>query len=395
MEYLYALWRFFPAPLLVYQIAVTVIAAFMLINAALDWFYFRRPRSVSAPKDIASVSVLIPARNEEAHIGACIDSLLAQDYPGPLEIIVLDDRSEDGTSAEVQKRQRQAHASRPTLKLMQGGEILPGWKGKPNALRQMATEASGELLLLTDADCVFLPGAIAAAVAFKEETKADSLSLIPFLQCDSFWENVLIPLQYFLIFATLPVRAISETANPAFAASNGAFILISARTYAALGGHSAVRDEMAEDVLFARHVKRSGYRLFYGDGAAVYKVRMYASFQEIWAGFSKNLFSAMGKSVPIVLLWSVFALATQVAPFAFLTVALIRGDHSLAGFALPLMQCLVALGIRAALAVRFQNALWATLTHPLGWFVFTGIALRSAYLGISGKGHAWKGRVYQ
>ena len=121
---------------------------------------------------------------------------------------------------------------------------------------------------------------------------------------------------------------------------------------------------------------------------------MYHGLRETWDGFSKNVFSAMGNSVAVVAVWSLFLLLTQVFPFGFVMAALVTGDRSPTGFWFPLAHVAVALGIRAALTHRFRQAWWAVLTHPVGWLVVIAIAWNSAYLAISGKGHAWKGRTY-
>lgn len=377
-------------PLLVYQITVSVFVLYSLINAIADWFTFRRPQA-SEVASLQSLSVLIPARNEEAVIEACVRSLLVQEYPGTLEILVLDDRSEDDTARIVSE----IAATDKRVRLLSGGELLPGWKGKPNALRQLADAATGEMLLLTDADCTFYPGSLVASVQHRERQQASVLSLMPYLACGSFWEHVVIPLQYVLVFATLPIRNVYATTNPAFAAANGAFILLPAKTYAQLGGHETVKSEMAEDICFAQHTKRSGKKLVYGDGTTTYSVRMYDSLPAIWQGFSKNVYSAMGNSVIVVAIWSLFLLITQVFPFGLLSYALAVGNHSLAAFWFPLTHVIVALGIRLALTIRFRQALWAVLTHPMGWLIVIAIAWNSTYLALSGKGHAWKGRTYQ
>ena len=394
-------------PLLVYQVFVSVFVIYSFVNAVLDWFAFRRPGSLGSAvrspalderrprvegglSKLPSLSVLIPARNEESVIRACVQSLLAQEYSGSLEVLVLDDRSEDATGQIVSE----IAATDSRVKLLNGGELLPGWKGKPNALRQLAAVANGEIILLTDADCVFFPGALAGAVRHREAVSADVLSLMPYLECSSFWEHIIIPLQYMLVFTTLPVRNVYASTNPAFAAANGAFILLPARTYAELGGHEPVKAEMAEDIRFAQNVKRQGRRLVYGDGSTTYGVRMYEGLRDVWNGFSKNVFSAMGNSVVVVTIWSLFLLITQVFPFGFVVAALISGDRTVSGFWLPLAHVVIALGIRLALTVRFRQAVWAVLTHPIGWLIVIAIAWNSTYLALSGKGHAWKGRTY-
>lgn len=390
------------APLLVYQIIVSVFVAFTTVNAICDGVTFRRPSRLRT-KDVEagrvketvgswpSLSVLIPARDEEAVLERCVTSIASQRYPGRLEILILDDHSTDHTSFISEG----LAASDSRIRALKGGELLPGWKGKPNALRQLAAQATGDLLLLTDADCFFYRGALEASVRFREQRGADCLSLMPYLECRSFWEHVVVPLQYFLVFVTLPIRNVYATKNPAFAAANGAFLLLPRALYTELGGHEPVKAEMAEDIKFAQHVKRRGYRLVYGDGSRTYSVRMYDSLRGIWDGFSKNLYPAMGKSPLVLLIWALFLVTTQILPFVFVGIALARHDHSLSMFWLPLTHTVVSLLIRGALALRFRQQIWAAVTHPLGWIITIAIAINSAYLTYSRKGHSWKGRVYQ
>ena len=200
-------------PLLVYQIIVSVFVTFAAVNAACDWVTFRRPSRLRTKEKEAgrvqetiktwpSLSILIPARDEEAVLERCVISLAEQRYPGTLEILLLDDHSTDQTGFIAER----LAASDRRIHALKGGDLLPGWKGKPNALRQLATRATGDLLLLTDADCVFYRGALEASVRFREQRGADCLSLMPYLECRSFWEHVVVPLQYFLVFITLPIR---------------------------------------------------------------------------------------------------------------------------------------------------------------------------------------------
>lgn len=431
-------------PLLVYQATVSVMVAYSLVIAALDSLTFQRPEEVPANKlgpftlsgktpvteassssnapnglvpslstaykdffqsvtasgsasvpgteaDFPSLSVLIPARNEELNIGACVESLMAQDYPGRLEILVLNDGSSDKTGEIVQALAEQDDR----VKLFQGGELLEGWKGKPNALRQLKEVATGEMLLLTDADCVFYPGALAAAVRHREKIGVDCLSLKPYLECKTFWEHVVLPLQYFLVFAMLPIPSVSNTKNPAFAAANGAFLLLPAKVYDTLGGHEAVRGEMAEDVKFAQYVKKRGFRMAYGDGSTTYKVRMYDSLRGIFHGFSKNLFPAMDRSLPVLIGWCLFLITTQIVPFIFVGVSAFHHVRTWDSFWFPFWHVMVAMTIRISLTVRFRQSLWAAFTHPIGWLITMGVAVNSAYQHYSGKGHSWKGRVYQ
>ncbi len=286
------------SPAYAYHFAVAVFALMLTINAAVNFLFFGKPRALVATGGdhaLPLVSILVPARNEEETIAPCVRSLLAQNYPR-FEVVVLDDRSTDDTYNTL-CRLRDADYR---LRVLVGAELPEGWYGKPWACWQMAQAAQGEYLLLTDADCVFRPDALLLALGAAQQHRADVVSLVPHFECAGFWERLLIPVQYFIIFAFLPTPLVRLTPHPWFAAANGAFLFLRKETYFAVDGHRAVRAQLAEDVKFAQHVKRRGCSLWYGDGSRVYAVRMYHGLQEVWAGFSKNLFPAFSYNLPLM-----------------------------------------------------------------------------------------------
>ena len=377
-------------PLFCYQLAVALSALGLVGTATLNFLLFRKPRAfvAAAGDSLPRISVLVPARDEEANIGPCVESLLALNYPN-FEVIVLDDHSDDETYAILCRlRDRD-----PRLRVLIGADLPPDWYGKPWACWQLANAASGELLLMTDADCVFAPDALLLALGARQEHQAEVVSLVPDLRCEGFWETLLIPIQYFVIFAFLPTPLIRRTPFPWFAAANGAFLFLSRETYFAVDGHRAVRQQLAEDVKFSQHVKRSGKSLWYGDGSRTYFVRMYHGLDDLWAGFSKNLFPAFSNNLPL-LLWVVFLLTNWlVLPPLW---ALWGRATSAAWTLLPLGTYLGLAVIRLGVTVRFgRDTAGYALLNPLAWGLVIGIALSSAYRSLSGRGNAWKGRVYQ
>ena len=373
-----------------YQAAVALTALGLAGTALLNFCFFRKPRalvSLPAEADLPLISILVPARDEEANIEACVRSLLALNYPR-FEILVLDDRSSDDTYAILCRLRDQDHR----LRVLIGAELPPDWYGKPFACWQLAQAAQGEMLLLTDADCVFAPDALLLALGARQAQAADVISLVPDLHTDGFWERLLIPLQYFVIFAFLPTFLIRRTSHPWFAAANGAFLFLSRETYFAVDGHRAVRQQLAEDVKFAQHVKRSGKSLWYGDGSRTYAVRMYHGLDEIWSGFSKNLFPAFSKNLPL-LLWVMLLLLNV---FVLPPLWLIWGWwHGASWTLLPLVAYLCLAGVRLGLTARFERDSGAyALLNPLAWALVIGIAATSAYQGLSRQGNVWKGRAY-
>ncbi len=225
------------------------------------------------------MSVIVPARNEEACLGSCLQSLVGQTGIR-FEIIVVDDGSTDRT--------REIAESFPGVRVISPGALPRGWSGKNNALVAGAKEARGEWFLFTDADTVHRPGSLAASVAEAHQQKAALLSYSPEQDVHGFWEKAVMP----VIFAELASSyRPSDVNNPASAAAaaNGQYILISREAYEAVGGHAAVGSSLLEDVALARAVKASGRRIFFRYGGDAVRTRMYRSFAQLKEGWTKNL----------------------------------------------------------------------------------------------------------
>jgi chlorobactene glucosyltransferase len=373
-----------------YQAIVTFFALSLTGTALLNFRFFRKPRAFVSPNGdnaLPLISILVPARDEEANIEACVRSLLSLNYPH-FEVIVLDDRSADDTYGILCRLRDQDGR----LRVLIGAELPADWYGKPFACWQMAQAAQGEYLLLTDADCEFSPDALLMALGAAQEHQADLVSLVPDLRAEGFWEKLIIPLQYFIIFAFLPTFLIRRTPYPWFAAANGAFLFLKRETYFAVDGHRAVRQQLAEDVKFAQYIKRQGKTLWYGDGSRTYGVRMYHGLGEIWAGFSKNIFPAFSRNVFLLAGVILMLLNVLVLPILWTVGGWISG----AGWAwLPLTSYFSLAGVRLGLTARFgRDTGEYALLNPLAWAVVIGIAVNSAYQSLSGRGNAWKGRLY-
>jgi chlorobactene glucosyltransferase len=238
--------------------------------------------------------VLIPARNEANRISPCLHSLVNQDYPN-IEILVLDDYSEDGTAEVVRQFGK--------VRLLIGKPLPEGWSGKSWACHQLANAAGGELLLFTDADTVHSVGAVSAAVREQRRTRADLLSVWPYQISETLAEKLVIPLLFVVAGSFVPhwLIYLSQTAKWPFrnfprawvaslGVANGQFLLFSRESYFRIGGHEAVRDKMAEDVALGRTIAgQIGMRLVNANGVLLVQCRMYRSLEEIWHGFTNTL----------------------------------------------------------------------------------------------------------
>jgi chlorobactene glucosyltransferase len=235
----------------------------------------------------ATVSAIVPARNEEATIAAAVESLAAQ--PEIKEIIAINDQSTDGTAAALQ----QLSSRHAQLRIFETKELPGGWVGKNYAASLGAAQATGEWLLFTDADGVHLPGSTAHALADAAEYGAGLVSYSPEQETRCFWEKALIPFVYTRLGHKYSYAEVNHPDSRAAAAS-GQYLLIRREDYERIGGHAAVAGEVLEDVALARLAKQAGVRLHFASGYGIMRVRMYRTFGAMWQGWTKNLYPLIG-----------------------------------------------------------------------------------------------------
>jgi GT2 family glycosyltransferase len=282
---------------------------------------------ISAPAE--RISAIVPARDEQTSIAACLDALLQQ--PEVLEIIVVNDQSSDRTAEIV--RERMQRESR--IKLIATDGVPQGWVGKNNAAARGAMLATQAWLLFVDADAELLPGACARAIEIANEANAGLVSFSPEQLTAKWYEKALIPFIFCRLARKFPYAAVND-AKSSIAAANGQFLMIHRSVYDAIGGHSAVCGEILEDVAIAKRVKAAGYPLRFVPGAGVVRARMYRSFGAMWQGWKKNIYRLMGgtpaalraelgdvfPSIPFLLI--VFGLWYPLALFAGVLLLLLR-----------------------------------------------------------------------
>lgn len=256
------------------------------------------------------ISVVIPARNEEASLGRCLESLVSQTGV-PFEIIVVNDHSTDRT-AEIA-------ASLPDVRVIEAGPLPAGWTGKNNAVTAGARAARGSWLLFTDADTIHLPGSLALALTEAEEHHADMLSYSPEQIAITLWEMAVLPVVFAELARQYPPSKVSDPNSPE-AAANGQYILITREAYDAVGGHAAVATSILEDVALARAVKASGRKIRFRYAADAVRTRMYRNFSQLREGWTKNLallFPNPGRlALKTLLLWLLWATLWMVAAVA-------------------------------------------------------------------------------
>ena len=268
-------------------LSACALAAHTAVNLA----YLRSP-DTDAPPVADDVTVLIPARDEAAHIEATVRSVLAQTGVPRLSIVVLDDGSTDDTASIVEA----LAAADDRVRLVRGGDSpLPaGWLGKPLACQRLGLEATGSVLVFVDADVVLHPPALRAAVGTLRERRLSLVSPYPRQLSGSALERLVQPIVTWSWAATMPLRWAENSTRPSLSAANGQFLVIDAGAYRAVDGHAAVRAEVIEDVALMRAIKASGRRAATVDGSRLAQCRMYEGAAAVVDGYAKSLWSAFG-----------------------------------------------------------------------------------------------------
>jgi chlorobactene glucosyltransferase len=343
------------------------------------------------------ISVCVPARNEERNIRACVEGILAQDYPN-FEVIVLDDRSIDATPEIL----RELAAWDDKVKLVHGSDLPEGWAGKPHALFQASASARGEWLCFVDADTFLSPDALSACYAKAIETEADMFTIMTFQILGSFWEKVVMPIVMTALSVGFSPRKVNDP-NSKDAIANGQFILIKRAVYDAIGGHASVKNQIVEDKAISEQVKWNGYRLIVANGYAVARTRMYTSLPEMWEGWTKNIYLGLSDRSSLMMLGVFGAFVAVVAAILLpLWPALgllwyLRGGGWLAltVIAKSLILWGMIIYVRARVSGGMGISPWYAFTLPLGAAIFAVMMFTSAWKVLSGKGVTWKGRMYR
>jgi hypothetical protein len=247
------------------------------------------PESPSPTGECPAISVIVSAKDEEGNISACVESMLAQDYPN-FEMIVCSDRSRDRTAAIV----RNLAAGDARLRLIELDHKPDGWTGKCHGMWTAASAARGEYLCMIDADCRQVSArTLSAAMREAQDSLADMLSVLPVLEMRGFWENVVQPVCGGVMMIWYRPDKVNDPAR-SDAYANGAFILMRRSAYDAVGAHQAVRDKLMEDMHLAARVKRAGMPLRVVQSRGLYVVRMYTSLSAILRGWGRIFFGTFG-----------------------------------------------------------------------------------------------------
>jgi hypothetical protein len=337
-----------------------------------------------------TISVLIPARNEERTIGASLSSLLASRGVG-IEIVVLDDGSTDRTADIV----REFAARDPRVRLHSSISLPGGWNGKQHACYVLAAEARSEILCFLDADVRLAPEALVCMSAFLVRTGSDLVSGFPREETETPLECLLLPLINFVLLSYLPLFAMRLFRLTGLGVGCGQFLMMRREAYRESGGHSAIRTTMHDGLLLPQVFRRHGFRTDIADLTHLACCRMYHNASEVWRGLSKNATEGMAAPARI-LPFTVLLFCGQVLPL-LLAVMLAVAPGSFSGHARS--RILVALGAsflpRLISVWKYRQSLFSALLHPFGVAVLLVLQWFALLRKLAGQQVTWKERAYR
>lgn len=354
-----------------------IINTVMLFIAAYNLFTAPQIRNIDVKNEFEKkISVLIPARNEEKNISICIESLIEQSYRN-IEIIVLDDNSTDSTFKIVEGYLDKD----PRIKLISGKQLPPGWLGKNWACFQLSKSASGEILLFIDADVRLENYTVNYALNMYETKNVKMLSVFPTQLINNFGAQLVIPLMNWVLLTFLPLKKVYSSKNNSFVAANGQFIMIDKNIYDAFGGHEHVKNEIVEDMEFARNLKRIGNKIITTLGGNAVFCKMYDSLSESIKGFSKNFFAGFNVSAAVFIIMLVFFLFSFFLP---LVLALWNYKYLLIVLLIIMQRVFVSIA-------SMQNIILNIVLHPLQMIMIGIVGINSIVISKT-KSVEWKGR---
>jgi chlorobactene glucosyltransferase len=375
---------------MVFQIIITAALALFLLNLILNLKSLKTPRSDSeVPESKPLISIMIPARDEEANIRACLESLQKQDYPN-YEILVLNDNSEDHTAgivAEMAARDKR-------IRLINGQPLPEGWAGKPFACYQLAQQARGSWFLFVDADTTHSTYMLRGVLALALKLKVSLLSGFPRQLANSLPQKIAVPLIYFLIISWAPLWWIHRSKSQRPSVAIGQFLMFPREEYWRIGGHHVVKNRILEDIWMGIEVGRHGGRHVAVDLSSVVSCDMYPTPGAMWRGLVRCVYSVTAISPLMLLILIIIACYCYIGPFYWLWNGLFVLKAPFIWCTLVVTQVLAIFFMRFLVDTRFKSSVLSTWLHPIGITYILVIVIYSIYRWVTGAGVSWKERAY-
>jgi chlorobactene glucosyltransferase len=342
---------------------------------------------------LPSVSIVIPAKDEQDHIEESVRSVMASDYTR-FRLILVDDRSRDATRA-IMERLAQGSSR---ISLVSVDHLPAGWTGKTHALSRGAEEATGDLILFSDADTILHPTAVSSAVGHLLHHGLDMLSLLPQFQERKFIENAIYPHLGLGLSSIYPLNDVNDPAKPEALAS-GCFILIRRQVYNEVGTWKRFRNEITEDIALSKAVKAHGFKLHVVRTTNLVRTKPFGRLSDVCRFWKRTLYGGLEKSAPKILrLTANYVVLTVLFAVHAASVALLLTDH----YSIPIAvltaistAAVVLVIVPYGLVVREEGGSWLYgLTAPIGMLVSAWVAATALFAVLTGRGIRWRGSAY-
>ncbi|MBC7800082.1 MAG: glycosyltransferase [Gemmatimonadaceae bacterium] len=355
-------------------VVALVLAAFPLLLGLWNLALYRTPARASGRPQ---VSVLIPARNEEANIAAACAAVLASDGVD-VELIVLDDASTDATPAIL------AGIGDSRLRVASAPPLPAGWSGKQHACHVLGGLARHDLMVFVDADVRLAPDALIRMAGYMQRHDVGLASGFPRQITLTWSEQLLLPLIHFLLLGFLPIAAMLRSRTPGLGAGCGQLFIARQDAYRQIGGHAVIRASLHDGVMLPRAFRRAGVMTGLFDASRFARCRMYANAAQVWEGLCKNATEGMAtqRALPV---WTIILAGGHILPALLMVVS----PSWTAGLAL-----LASSGFRLLLAARFRQPWAAALLHPFGVAALLVVQWWSLIRAARGRPATWRGRAY-
>ena len=347
-----------------------------------DGMIDERAASIPDLETWPKVSVVVPARDEAERIEEALRSLARMDYPD-LEVIAVDDRSGDGTGAIMDR----VAAEESGVEVLHVTSLPKGWLGKCHAMHVGARRATGEILLFTDGDVVFAPDILRLAVRYLDGRRLDHLALMPGTIPGGYWEDAFMIYFAMVFLWGLKAWAVDSPSKDVYVGI-GAFNLVRRSAYEGIGGHEALRLEVADDLMLGKRIKQAGSRQEALFAPSHLRLRWLEGVRGIVRGLEKNGFAAIGYSLPFLIFITAFMVCFYAVPY--LGILFLR-DARVTGYVATVLFMHGTYGYFAS----FHRSGWLTAPAlPVAAFLYLFTLWRSAVITLRRKGVVWRDTFY-
>ena len=383
-------------------LAVVIAVIYSIGLLWLCWSYWQTVRLVQQQPSfdatrrpvspLPRLDVVIPVKDEEQHIAACVESVLEQDYPD-LRVVVVNDRSADGTASMLQAIQDRD----PRVNRLDIAELPAGLFGKPHAVHCAAAKLRGDVVVFLDSDFQLRPHCLSAIVGHLLDDRLDWLAVMGAPELTQFWERLLVPLFGALAYAWYDPRSISDQNSPD--AIGSGFMCVRRSAYDAIGGHGAVVRAYDEDSALVRLAKQAGQRVAYVLTPDLFTLRFYGGLKKTIHGMTRTCIGGI-KTLPRMFITLGALNFVSLLPIEILGGLAIARSFGVRIPWAPLWVCMALAHLFIAGALcwliydRARTSRWLSLAHPLGAVMMIGVCLR-ATRGLIRRGPiTWRGTTY-